>query len=301
MGTQPGERRGPTAPDEVEQRSHELFDEARRIVAERFAEASFDPDRGLRVTVIDLNDQDMAAITGLAQRLGIAGWVRVERADPAALEAWEQLRIDLLRLRDTRPRVLQQYPTPEPGYRRPPVRIHLAPDAEATAAELHARYRDFVSLRVGALPYPPGSTPQTRPRAVAERERTPVDPAELRVALDGPLSIRSGQSTTHHLLLTNLSGSDITVHTNGTLTAGIIDANTGATVGGYAGAQIQPLVIFSAAPSETVRIPLLVGTASYSQELGYAVPPGDWHLTAPLDLGDGRRLVTGSLELTILD
>jgi len=116
-----------------------------------------------------------------------------------------------------------------------------------------------------------------------------------------PESIRSGQTTTHHLLLTNLSGRNLSVHTNGNITAAIIDADTGATVGGYTGAQHASLIIFTAAPSETVRIPLLVGTASYSPELGYAVPPGSWHLTAPMDLRDGRHLVTHLLEVTISD
>lgn len=80
--------------------------------------------------------------------------MRLERADPAALEGWERLRHDLLRLQDVQPGVLEQYPTPDPGYRRPPVCINLAPGAESTAADLHARYGGFVALRVGALSYP---------------------------------------------------------------------------------------------------------------------------------------------------
>lgn len=300
MGTQPGERSGQSAPETVAEHAGELFDEARVIVGERFAEARFDLDRGLRVTVTDLSEQDVVAIGALAQRLGIERWVRIERADPHALELWEQLRHDLLGLRETHPYALQQSPSPSPGYRRPPVRIRLAPDAEDAAADLHARYGDFVALRVGALAYPPEPALAVRPpQGTGGGARTPVDPDEMHLALDGPLSIRSGRTTTHHLLLTNLSGHEIRVHTNGNITAAIIDGKTGAVVGSYVGAQRTPLIIFTAAPSETVRIPLLVGTASFDPDLGYAVPPGNWRLAAPMDLGDGRRLVSGLLHLTI--
>jgi hypothetical protein len=51
--------------------------------------------------------------------------------------------------------LLQQYPMPEPGYRRPRVQIQLTADAEATAADLHTRYGPFLSLQVRALRYPP--------------------------------------------------------------------------------------------------------------------------------------------------
>ena len=129
-------------------------------------------------------------------------------------------------------------------------------------------------------------------------DREPVDPAEMSIVLAAPLAIGTGQTATHDLLFTNLSDQDIRVRTNGNLTATIVD-DTGTAVGGYTGAQHLPLMIFAAAPSETVRIPVLVGTASYSPELGYAVPPGTWHLTAPMDLDDGRHLVTPALELTI--
>ena len=61
----------------------------------------------------------------------------------------------------------------------------------------------------------------------------------------------------------------------------------------------QPLVIFTEEPSQTARVPLLVGTASFKAELGYTVPPGTWHLTASMDLSDGRHLTTPPLELTI--
>lgn len=296
---EPNDGQGPTAPDDVEWHADELFEQSRELVADRFGEARFDPDRGLRVTIIDLNDQDIAAITNLGKRLGIASWVRIERADPAALETWERLRHDLLRLQNAQPRVLQQYPTPDPGYRRPPVRIHLAAHAEPAAANLHNLYGDFVSLQVGALPYPLRADPPNPPRPSRQSsEPDTVSPTEMRIVLSGPLSLRTGQTTTHALILTNLTNHDVSVHTNGHLTASVVD-DTGSAVGGYTGAQHLPLVIFTAKPSESVRIPVLIGTASYSPALGYAIPPGIWHLTAPMTLSDGRHRITPALELTI--
>jgi hypothetical protein len=299
VSEQSGNDGGPQAPGTVRSHADELFEEARLIVGDRFAESRIDPDRGLRATVIDLDDQDRAAITSIARRLGIEAWVRLERADPAAVASWEALRVELLRLQDVRPHVLQGYPTPSPGYRRPPVDITLHAHAAATAAELHARFGDFVALQVGALPYPPETTPPPSTNQEVESSGTPVDPAEIRVELDGPLTMRTGDTATHHVLVTNLSEQDIGIRTNRHLTAAIVDAGTGAEVGGYSGAQRLPLKIFTVEPAQTVRIPLLVGTASYRPELGYTVPPGSWHLIAPLHLNDGRELVSLSLELTI--
>lgn len=295
---------GRNAPRIVEECSVGLFDEARSILGDRLAECRRDPDRGARITVVDLNVDDLAALQNTASRLGIAEWTRIERADPEALSAWEQLRLDLIELQDKRPHVLQMYPTPEPGYQRPPVRIHLEASATAVAAaaELHDRYGDFVSLHVGALPYPPNpdQTPTPQPRTT-ERPRGLADPDEMVIALDGSLSIRSGQTARHALQLLNTSDHPITVNTNGNLTASIIDPGTGTTVGGFTGMQIQPLITFTADPGQTVRIPLLVGTASFKSDLGYTIPPGTWQLTAPMDLEDGRHLFTAPLEMTVTD
>jgi hypothetical protein len=78
------------------------------------------------------------------------------------------------------------------------------------------------------------------------------------------------------------------VRTNGHLKATIVDSR-GVAVGGYDGGQRLPLLVFTAGSTESVRIPILIGTSSYSTELGYAIPAGAWRLIAPLNLGDGRR------------
>ena len=291
--------------DLAEQRASELLDQVRARIGDRLAEARLERDANDRltaiaITVVDPTDTELDEIRAAAYSLGLQDRTRIGRAEPSALTAWEDLRHYLIRLRQSQPGVLEQYPTPTPGYRRPPVRIYLAATGEATAAELDARYGDFVSLYVGALPYP---LPPGHPAHHLATERNPgtatVDPARISVALDGPLTIRRGESATHALRLTNLGTDEVTLSTNGRLTASVVDAATGATVGGFAGAQTAPLVTFTAGPGLTIRIPLLVGTASYRPGLGHALPAGPWHLTVPLVLAGRTNLVTPPLPFTI--
>jgi hypothetical protein len=140
-----------------------------------------------------------------------------------------------------------------------------------------------VSLRVGALPYPPQAEPWDQPRL---REPIALDHAldGIQMSLDGPLAVKSGASVEHGLLVTNKTSTEMKVDTNGKLTAQIVDLHDGSHVGGASGAQRMPLVRFEVGPGETTRIPLLVGTASYVPHLGYTIPPGHWGLTVDLDL-----------------
>ena len=77
----------------------------------------------------------------------------------------------------------------------------------------------------------------------------------------------------------------------------------GEVVGGFSGAQHLPLIIFRVAPEQNGRVPLLIGTASFTARLGYAVPAGDWGVQATLTLGpdlrDSPRRRTPVLPLTI--
>jgi len=63
------------------------------------------------------------------------------------------------------------------------------------------------------------------------------------------------------------------------------------------------LIMFRISPGGTERIPLLIGTASSTARLGYAVPPGSWGLQTTLDLAQdpGERVPrrTPVLPLTI--
>jgi hypothetical protein len=271
---------------------------ARARLGHRFGEIRMDDDGFVLLTIIDMTPEDVNAITLSAREAGIPDWVRTRKADPEALLAWEQVRHELLHLRATNPDALVGYPMPDPGYRHPPFQIELAAFAIDVAAALHQQFGKFVDLQVGGLSYP------ADPEAYASQgpTRTPrptIDPAAIRAELDGRLEIRSGHTTTHGLNVTNFSDVELTVNTNGHLTADVIDPQSHRVVGGYTGMPILPLVCFRISPSATVRIPLLVGTASFDPHLGYAIPAGSWALGVTLNLSDGRSLDTPALPITI--
>jgi len=79
-----------------------------------------------------------------------------------------------------------------------------------------------------------------------------------------------------------------------------VDPVTHEVVGGFSGSIPLPLVTFRAARGEEVEIPLLVGTASFVPALGYSVPPGQWDMVADLDLGEGQRVRSPTVALTIV-
>jgi hypothetical protein len=218
------------------------------------------------------------------------------------MAVWDELKVVLGRLRDEQPDALMQYPTPEVDEgRQPPFVIRLAPWAAATAEELHQQFGDDIELTVGALPYPPGRQSR-RPSAPGPLPDL-LDPHEIAAELDGPAVVGSGHTLRHGLLLRNRTGSELQIATNGQVTATVVDPHTGEIVGGSAGFQLLPLVIFRVAPGQTGRVPLLIGTASSTPRLGYAIPPGHWGVQATLALGphpgDSPRRRTPVLPLTI--
>lgn len=275
----------------------DFFAAVRALLGGRVAQCRLEDLHRLCVTVIDLDDADESAVGRLAAELGVGERIRVEPADPAHLAAWESLRHDLLALQAAARRVLLLNPTPDPGYRRPPVRIGLTATAEDVAADLHERYADFVALQVGARAYPPDPD-RPAPERPTRPARTPVSPDELRVGIDGGLAPVAGERTGHVVSITNLTDVHVEVHTTGSITAEVADPADGRVIGVSSGFRATPLVGFDIVPGATVRIPLLVGTDCLEPALGYVVPPGEWLMVVPLDLADGRRL-EARLPLTI--
>jgi hypothetical protein len=220
------------------------------------------------------------------------------------MATWDELKGVLARLRDEQPGLLMEYPMPEVDEGRvPPFGITLAPWAAATAEELHQQFGDDVELMVGALPYPPGL------RAVRLPTTGPLpdllNSQEITAELDGPAVVRSGHTLRHGLLVRNLTTRDLQIATNGQVTGVVVDPQTGEVVGGYTGAQRVPLIVFQVTSGQEERIPLLIGTASFTPRLGYAIPAGEWGIQATLTLGpdprESHRGRTPILPLTITD
>jgi hypothetical protein len=212
------------------------------------------------------------------------------------MTTWDELKLVLAELRDDHPCPLVMYPSPRHNG-KPPLRIRLAPWAAATAESLHKRFGDYVSLTVGTLPYPPGRAAH-RPR-LPDQAVDPLHPDKVSVRLDGPAVVQSGHTLRHGLLIRNRTSGALRLSTNGQVTAVVVDPGTGRVVGGYSGAQGLPLLIVRVAPGETERVPLVIGTASFTPELGYAVPAGHWGVRVTLQLHSGPRRLTPLMPLTI--
>jgi hypothetical protein len=79
----------------------------------------------------------------------------------------------------------------------------------------------------------------------------PLDPGEMVAELDGSAVVSSGQTLWHGLLLRNFGDRELLVATNGQVTAEVVDPLTGEVVGGFVGAQFDPLIMFAAAPGQS--------------------------------------------------
>jgi hypothetical protein len=202
------------------------------------------------------------------------------------MTVWDELRPILTQLREENRETLLEFPDPRHGESEPPpYQITLAPTAVAVAEDLHRRFGDNVQLTVGRLPYPPGRQPDPPLEdLILQPPGELLGPQEAEVQLHGPAIVQSGETLRHGLLVRNLTSQVLPIATNGNVTAVVLDPQTHEVVGGFAGAQTMPLIMFRVAPGNTERIPLLIGTASFRTDLGYAVPPGSWGIHVPLDL-----------------
>jgi hypothetical protein len=102
------------------------------------------------------------------------------------------------------------------------------------------------------------------------------------------------------LLVSNTGSAELSVKTNGQVTARVLDPETGQMVGGFTGAQHMPAIPFKVPISGSVEIPLLVGTASFVPRLGYAVPPGDWLIDAGLGIRGHGGFRTQPLPIKVI-
>jgi len=126
-----------------------------------------------------------------------------------------------------------------------------------------------------------------------------LDRSRIECAVDPPLEVRSGHTLRTELNIRNRTGGEVQIVTNGGVTGYVVDPRTGIVVGGFSGAQRLPRVVFRLLPQSSERIPLVVGTASFVPDLGFAVPPGLWAVRVPLALGGGRGASTPPLPITV--
>jgi hypothetical protein len=198
---------------------------------------------------------------------------------------WAELRSALIELLDAEPDALTEYPDPRSDDQQPPFSVGLAPWAVEQAERLHRQFGAEIELTVGVLGFPmPTSTEKaSRPSQNAALPEL----TELDIQLDGEAVVRSGVVLKHAVLLANRGLDEVTLHTNRQLTAEVVDPASGEVVGGTWLPQRLPLVRISVPPGDTVRVPLLIGTASLNRRLGYTVPAGNWGLRIPVSFTTG--------------
>lgn len=213
------------------------------------------------------------------------------------MTSWDDVRTAIEGTLEQYPGALTGYPDPRSDRKRePPFGMELSPWATGVAAELKASFGPDVKLRVGWLGYPN----RTLEDGCRDDSSADLDPTEIGITLDSVLVVRSGYRMVGGLLLHNLTGQQLRIMTNGQLTALVVDPRTDAVVGCDALPQHMPGVPIDLEPGTTTRIPLLVGTSSCVPALGYAIPPGQWAVRTSVNLGEGHRLRTPPLPLTVV-
>lgn len=211
------------------------------------------------------------------------------------MPGWSELREDLRRISEETPDALLGYPDPtseRPGESR--FRIHFAAWASDIAAALHEKYGEAVELEVGAIRFPGRELDAGPLRTLPD---TPTDSLGLSVEAITPLSVRSGRTAMPRVRVVSHSAEKRVLGSNGQLQSAVVD-DAGAVVGRYVGAQNLPFVGFAVEAGRFADVPVLVGTDSVVPRLGYAVPPGRWHLVVLLDVGR-ERTVSAPLPLTV--
>jgi hypothetical protein len=222
------------------------------------------------------------------------------------MRTWDEFRPVVEQLIAERPDALAKWPDPSFPYYRPPFEIGLQAFAVDVARELHERFGADVTLQVGVMSFPDKRLED--PRLADPLPDLPLaEQAGLDVQLVEALTVRSGRTIQRAVLISNRSDTDVEVATTGNLHSNVLDPGTGKRVGGDFGFSTLLPVMFRVARGMQTRIPVSVGTTSVVPELGYAVPPGEWHLQVDVELGNDRppppqprrRLRSAPLSMTI--
>ena len=161
--------------------------------------------------------------------------------------------------------------------------VELPATEERVAAELTARYGDIVSISVGHFAYPLTTDAHPEGSQCAASVTGPTDLNGLRATLSLTKSaVRVADETSGTVTITNTGDQPATFSSGSPLAAMIVDPGTTKVVGVYEraiagvgdGATLQP--------GESHTIPVVAATASCDPNLGFALPPGQYEVIAPV-------------------
>ena len=249
-----------------------------------WAGAWFDNEPAVRI---------VAAFTGDAARHDAALRPRLRHPDRLVVESRQHSLCDLRRVREEIERTLEQRATQAGrwiltsiGEGKGVIRVALRADQENLASELAARYGSAIELRVGAFCFPDRRRSRPRPPAGPALEEQTFEGLEMNVEA-GQKVLEAGDDGHGRLVLRNSSSERIGPLASGQPLAGSLLNAALETVGGYSGWIAGTGLIVDLAPGRSASIPVIYGTASTREDLGYAVPPGRYWLKVQMRFRHG--------------
>lgn len=236
----------------------------------------------------------VAAFTGDAASHDAALRPRLRHPDRLVVESRQHSLADLRRVREEIERTLRQRQAQTGrlilasiGSGKAVISVRLRADQEHVASELAARYGSAVELRVGYFDFPERRRRRPLPPAGPALEEQAFKGLEMSVEADQEV-LTVGDDGRGRLVLRN-RGSERTgpLHCGQPLVGSLLNSSL-ERVGGYSGAIAGTGRTIDLAPGESASIPIIFGTASTREDLGYVVPPGRYWLKVQLRLQRGR-------------
>jgi len=234
----------------------------------------------------------VAAFTGDAAQHDAALRPRLRHPDRLVVESRQHSLSDLRRVREEIERTLEQRATQTGrwiltsiGEGAGVISVSLRADQENLAGELAARYGSAVELRVGGFSFP--HRRRSHPRPPARPALTEQTFEGLEISLEAGQVLQVGDDGHGRLVLHNSGSERIGPLCSGQpLTGSLLNASL-ETVGGYGGMIAGTGLIIDLAPGRSASIPVIYGTASTHEDLGYVVPPGRYWLKVQMPFRHG--------------
>ena len=251
---------------------------------ETWAGAWFDNEPAVRI---------VAAFTGDVARHDAALRPRLRHPGRLVVESRQHSLSGLRRVRQEIERTLGQRATQAGrpiltsiGEGKAVICVALRADQENLAGELAARYGSAVELRVGAFCFPDRRHGHLRPPVRPALEERTFEGLEMSVEA-GQRILQAGDDGHARLALRNNSSERIGPLASGQPLAGLLLNASLEAVGGYSGMIAGTGLIIDLAPGRSASIPVIYGTASTREDLGYAVPPGTYWLKVQMRFRHG--------------
>jgi hypothetical protein len=166
------------------------------------------------------------------------------------------------------------------------VSVHLRADQEHVASELASRYGSAVELRVGFFAFPDRRRRPGWPAEPTLQEQA-IQGLEMSVEVDQEV-LQAGDDGHARLVLRNSSPEPIGPLDTGQPLVGSLLSSSLEKVGGCSGWVAGTGRTIGLAPGETASLPVIFGTASTREDLGYVLPSGRYWLSVQMRLRHGR-------------